>query len=62
VAEGVGDLEELEDVDEEYVAATGARDITMAETLSATSNATETQTGALATNDWSASATTLVSV
>jgi len=55
VAEGGGDEEEMVDVDEEEEAAGGARDITMAETETATRIApdteTETETGAQATND-----------
>jgi predicted RNA-binding protein associated with RNAse of E/G family len=56
VAEGVGDEEELADVDEEE-AAGEARDVTMAKTetetatRTATAVETEIETGALATND-----------
>ena len=60
VAEGVGDEEEMADVeDEEEEAAREARDITMAETDVATATRTAThtetliETEALTTNDWS---------
>jgi len=57
VAEGGGDEQEIADVDEEEEAAEEARDITMAETHAAnriaTATKTETETGALGTNDWS---------
>jgi len=53
VAQGGGDEEVLEDMDEDEEAVGGAEDIMMAETETVTRSASETETGALARNDQS---------